>query len=76
MTYSWTAKESPHPENPRTPASGRENPQSESASVDLVLVLVLLLLSSPHGKAGSAGNQAYAHKIFEPQVEFKNEEKT
>ena len=43
---------------PRTAASGRENLQSESVSVGAVL-----LLSSPHGKAGSA-EKFHARKSF------------
>ena len=51
-------------------AAGRENPQSNADRPDrrrpekspnqigeCCLLLLLLLLSSPHGKAGSAGNQ-------------------
>ena len=33
----------------------------------LLMVLVLLLLSSPHGKAGSAGN----HKLLEYEIPWK-----
>ena len=53
---------------PRTPAGG-ENPHPNPlvlvllvlVLLVLVLVLVLVLLSSPHGKAGSAGNKFMAY---------------
>ena len=45
--------------NPPTPDPGPPPAQKIYNPNDLVLVLVLVLLSSPHGKAGSAGNKIF-----------------
>ena len=81
MAYNWNHYENPLPKRrPRT-AAGRENPQSKSANVLWLLVLVLVLLSSPHGGAGSAGNNLFVKiaaqkraKIFSDVRKAENED--
>ena len=69
---------SPIQRRPGRTAAGRENPQSNADPAGpppagkipkpnrlvLLLLLLLLLLSSPHGKAGSAGNHPRERTVF------------